>query len=118
MPITLVTHTDCTTLEDRRKHVRIDVNEPAYIFGDGSSTRCVLVNLSSDGAAIDVPDASYIPSTFSLMTERDRVVRNCQVVWVQQNRLGLIFKRTNAPIRASGPVIDDARALEVYRSIV
>ena len=92
MTITLVTHTDCTTLDERRKHVRIDVNEPAYIFGDGSSTRCVVVNLSSDGAAIEVPDASYIPSAFRLMTEKDRVVRQCRVVWTQRNRIGVAFE--------------------------
>ncbi len=89
-------HTDaknagCSTLEDRRKHVRIDVREPAYIFGDGSSTRCVVINLSSDGAAIEVPDASYTPSEFRLMTEKDRLVRQCRVVWSQKNSIGVAF---------------------------
>ena len=93
MTLTQTTHADCTTLEDRRKHVRVDVNEPAYIFGDGSSTRCVVVNLSTDGAAIEVPGGSYVPSAFLLMTAKDRVVRSCRVVWVQQNRLGITFQQ-------------------------
>ena len=78
-------------MEDRRKHSRSAVDEPAYISGDGSSTRCTVVNLSEAGAAIDVPDSSYLPSTFKLMTETDRVVRSCRIIWVMGNRIGVQF---------------------------
>jgi hypothetical protein len=81
-------------MEDRRKHPRAAVEEPAYISGDGSSTRCMVVNLSDDGAAIDVPNATYLPSAFQLMTERDRTVRNCTIVWIMGNRIGVQFKKT------------------------
>lgn len=49
--------------------------------------------MSDDGAALDVPDASYIPNFFNLMTERDRVVRSCRVVWIKKNRIGVEFER-------------------------
>jgi hypothetical protein len=58
----------------------------------GSSTRCTITNLSAEGAAIEVPDASFIPIRFQLMTERDRVVRNCCVVWIKRNTLGIQFE--------------------------
>jgi hypothetical protein len=49
--------------------------------------------MSDDGAALDVPDASYIPNCFQLMTERDRLVRSCRIVWIKQNRIGVEFGR-------------------------
>ena len=49
-------------IEERRKSLRTDVEEVAYISSSGSSTRCLISNLSDNGAALDVPDASYIPT--------------------------------------------------------
>jgi hypothetical protein len=57
----------------------------------GFSTRCTIVNISPEGAAIEVTDATSVPSTFKLMTANDRVVRNCRTVWIKQNTLGLEF---------------------------
>ena len=79
-------------MEDRRKHQRVEVNEPAYICGDGSSTRCRVMNISSEGAAVDVPNPSFLPERFKLMTEKNRVVRNCRVVWITKNSVGLAFE--------------------------
>jgi hypothetical protein len=78
--------------EERRKAPRADVDEPAYIASRGASTRCRVINISADGAAIEVPDPVFIPDRFQLMTERDRVVRGCRVVWTRQNRIGVIFE--------------------------
>jgi PilZ domain-containing protein len=80
------------TPEERRRAPRTDVDEPAYIASQGASTRCRVVNISADGAAIEVPDPLFIPGRFQLMTERDRVVRACRVVWTRQNRIGVIFE--------------------------
>ena len=78
-------------IEERRKSLRTDVEEIAYISSSGSSTRCLISNLSDNGAALDVPDASYIPNSFQLMSERDRIVRICRIVWIKQNRIGVEF---------------------------
>jgi hypothetical protein len=78
--------------DERRRAPRADVDEPAYIASRGASTRCRVVNISADGAAIEVPEAAFIVDRFQLMTERDRVVRNCRVVWTRQNRIGVIFE--------------------------
>jgi hypothetical protein len=80
-------------IDERRKSQRTDLDEMAYISSSGSSTRCRIVNMSEDGAALDVPDALYIPTCFHLMTERDRLVRNCRIVWIKQNRIGVEFER-------------------------
>ena len=81
-----------TAPEERRKAPRAEVDEPAYVSSHGSSTRCRLVNISAEGAAIEVPDPVFIPNRFQLMTERDRVVRHCRTVWTKQNRIGVIFE--------------------------
>jgi hypothetical protein len=78
--------------EERRRAPRADVDEAAYISCRGASTRCRMVNLSTEGAAIEVPDPVFVPNRFQLMTERDRVVRNCRMVWTKQNRIGVIFE--------------------------
>jgi hypothetical protein len=79
-------------MEERRRGPRADVDEPAYISSHGSSTRCRVVNISAEGAAIDVPDPLFVPTRFQLMTENDRVVRDCRIVWTKQNRIGVIFE--------------------------
>jgi hypothetical protein len=81
-----------TAMEERRRGPRAEVDEPAYISSHGSSTRCRVVNISAEGAAIDVPDPVFIPARFQLMTESDRVVRDCRIVWTKQNRIGVIFE--------------------------
>ena len=81
-----------TAMEERRRGPRADVDEPAYISSHGSSTRCRVVNISAEGAAIDVPDPMFVPTRFQLMTEADRVIRDCRVVWTKQNRIGVIFE--------------------------
>jgi hypothetical protein len=81
-----------TAMEERRRGPRADVDEPAYISSGGSSTRCRVVNISAEGAALEVPDPAFVPGRFQLMTENDRVTRACRVVWTKQNRIGVIFE--------------------------
>jgi hypothetical protein len=78
-------------MDDRRKYPRVDTDEPAYISADGLSIRCRLLNVSADGAAVEVPDPAHVPSHFQLMTEKDRVLRYCRVIWLKQNRIGIAF---------------------------
>jgi PilZ domain len=86
-------------MDERRKSVRTEVDEMAYISASGSSTRCRIANMSDDGAALDVPDASYIPNCFQLMTEQDRIIRTCRIVWTKKNRIGVEFEiKEQSPI--------------------
>ena len=80
------------SVEERRRGSRADVDEPAYISSGGSSTRCRVVNISAEGAAIEVPDPVFVPARFQLMTEKDRVIRDCRIVWTKQSRIGVIFE--------------------------
>ena len=78
--------------DERRRLPRVAVDEVAYVSSGGASTRCWVLNISEEGAAIDVPNAAYIPQRFRLMTEKDRIIRKCRVVWIQQNRIGVAFE--------------------------
>jgi hypothetical protein len=77
---------------ERRKYPRSEIDETAYVSSGGASTRCRVRNISAEGAAIDVPNAAYVPDRFQLMTETDRVVRNCRVIWVQKDKIGVAFE--------------------------
>jgi hypothetical protein len=81
-----------TATEERRRGPRAAVDEPAYISSHGSSTRCRVVNISAEGAAIEVPDPAFVPPRFQLMTENDRQLRDCRIVWIKQSRIGVIFE--------------------------
>jgi hypothetical protein len=49
----------------------------------------MIVNISPEGVPIEVTDPTSIPRTFKLMTANDRVVRNCRIVWIKLNTLGV-----------------------------
>ena len=78
-------------MEERRKQQCATVDEVAYIAGDGSSMQCRVVSLSDMGAAIEVPDRSFVRLRFELMTEKDRIIRNCRAVWWSEYRIGVEF---------------------------
>ncbi|MCK1284349.1 PilZ domain-containing protein [Bradyrhizobium sp. 44] len=79
-------------MSDRRKLDRSDVDLAAYIFGDGGSRRCRVFNISENGAGIELPTKLYMPATFKLMLERDRIIRVCRLVWSGDTRIGVVFK--------------------------
>ncbi|QIO98835.1 PilZ domain-containing protein [Bradyrhizobium symbiodeficiens] len=78
-------------MDERRKHDRTEVNEIAYIFGDGSSLRCRVLNFSEEGAAIELPDQRCTSSQFKLMIENNRAIRNCRLIWSSGSRIGVKF---------------------------
>jgi PilZ domain len=76
---------------ERRRHQRTELNEPAYVSSGGSVMGCVVRNISAEGAAIDVDNAAFVPSCFRLVMAADRSVRDCKVVWIRDNRIGVSF---------------------------
>jgi hypothetical protein len=78
-------------VEERRKSPRDLIEEPAYISSGGSVIGCVLRNISTEGAAIDVENAAFVPARFRLIIARDNSVHECAISWIQQNRIGLTF---------------------------
>ncbi|UQD97309.1 PilZ domain-containing protein [Bradyrhizobium sp. 521_C7_N1_3] len=79
-------------MQERRRQQRIETNEIAYIFGDGSSTCCRVVDITDHGAAIELPsDGHGMRSRFKLMMAKDRVSRSCRLIWSTGSRIGVEF---------------------------
>jgi hypothetical protein len=78
-------------MEEKRKHPRTEINEPAYVSAEGSVMSCVVRNISAEGAAIDVENPAFVPSRFRLVMKSDSSVRECRIAWIQKNRIGLTF---------------------------
>lgn len=78
-------------MEEKRKHPRTEVNEPAYVSSGGSVMSCTVLNISAEGAAIDIENPAFVPPRFRLVMANGASVRECQVAWIQRNRIGLTF---------------------------
>jgi PilZ domain-containing protein len=79
-------------MEEKRKFPRTETDEPAFVSSGGSVMRCVVRNVSREGAAIDVENPAFVPQRFRLVMAKDSsIVHECQVAWIQKNRIGLTF---------------------------
>ena len=79
-------------MEEKRKHPRTEIDEPAYVSSGGSVMRCVVRNISVEGAAIDVENPAFVPQQFRLVIAKDSsIVHQCRIAWIQKNRIGLTF---------------------------
>jgi hypothetical protein len=78
-------------MQEKRKHPRTEVNEPAFVSSGGSVMRCTVRNISAEGAAIEVENPAFVPPRFRLVMANDSSVRECSIAWIQQNRIGVTF---------------------------
>jgi hypothetical protein len=81
-------------MEEKRKHPRTEIDEPAYVSAGGSVMSCTVRNISPEGAAIDIENPAFVPQRFRLVMASDSSVRECRVAWIQKNRIGLTFVDT------------------------
>jgi PilZ domain-containing protein len=87
-------------IEEKRKHQRTEINEPAYVSAGGSVMRCMVRNISPDGAAIDVDNPAFVPDQFRLVMASDSSTYDCRLVWIREKRIGVAFVKspdTDAP---------------------
>jgi hypothetical protein len=78
-------------MEEKRKHPRTEVSEPAYVSSGGSVMSCMVRNVSVEGACIDVENPAFVPARFRLVMAKDSSVRECSIAWIQKNRIGVSF---------------------------
>jgi hypothetical protein len=78
-------------MEEKRKHPRTEINEPAYVSSGGSVMGCMVRNISLEGAAIDVENPAFVPPHFRLVMVNGSSVRECRIAWIQKNRIGVTF---------------------------
>jgi hypothetical protein len=78
-------------MDERRKHPRTEIDEPAYVSSGGSVMSCRVRNISAEGAAIDVENPAFVPQHFRLVMANRSSVHECRISWIQRNRIGVTF---------------------------
>jgi hypothetical protein len=81
-------------MQERRKLSRQRTFKGGTILLDQAGTMdCVVRNLSTAGACLDVAHAGTIPNSFSLIIKPELIKRSCEVVWRAASRIGVQFKQ-------------------------
>ncbi len=72
---------------------RYRVNKPATIDYGGDKYPCTVRDISSTGAALELPDPSLVGrvKVFTLLIPEDRLKLSCRVVWQRDYRMGVSF---------------------------
>jgi hypothetical protein len=60
-------------------------------FADGGGIDCMVRNISSSGARLDIANPIGVPQTFTLVIEADQFMRRCHAVWSSDKRVGVTF---------------------------
>ena len=67
------------------------------VFNNGRSTMdCLVRNLSTEGACVQVESTVGLPTEVDLVIANDSDPRPCNVIWQSANRVGLSFKQHQA----------------------
>ena len=78
-------------MQEKRKYARTEIDEPAYVSSGGSVMSCVVRNISPEGAAIDIENPEFVPQHFRLVMAKGASVRECEIAWIRQKRIGVAF---------------------------
>jgi PilZ domain len=77
---------------ESRRASRLHVLKTATIkFVGGGSISCLVRNLSSTGAALEVSNQAGIPERFILVMPGDGLHMLCRTVWRHEHRIGVTF---------------------------
>jgi PilZ domain len=76
---------------ETRRAPRYRVLKAATIDFGGGAIDCTVRNLSTTGAAIEVPNQIGIPENFTLVVPDDGLHLPCHVVWRNGYRIGVTF---------------------------
>lgn len=60
-------------------------------FSHRPGVDCIIRNLTSEGACVEVPGAPILEDTFDLVILPEYLNRRCQVVWREGDRIGVKF---------------------------
>ena len=60
-------------------------------FRGGGGIDCMVRNISSNGARLDVANPIGVPPSFTLVIAADQFMRRCHAVWSSEQRIGVAF---------------------------
>lgn len=78
-------------MDESRIAPRHRVLKAASIEFGGSRIDCVVRNISTTGAAIEVKTPLWFPDSFVLVVTSDGSARRCHIVWRDEKRIGVAF---------------------------
>jgi hypothetical protein len=76
---------------ERRAVRRHKVLKGATVSFDGNGVACVVRNLSTSGAALELASSISLPSSFTLEIKADQFIRRCRRIWSRDKRIGVAF---------------------------
>jgi PilZ domain-containing protein len=76
---------------ETRAATRYRVTKPAQIEYGGEKLVCTLRDISTTGAALEVPDPAIIPEKFTLVLLEDGLKLPCSIVRRTGFRIGVAF---------------------------
>lgn len=80
-------------MDDKREQLRTRVLKAATMsFANGGAVSCVIRNMSSQGAALDVESSVSIPDKFDLLVDRNEAQYQCELIWRKARRIGVRFR--------------------------
>lgn len=77
---------------DKRAAPRRPVRKAGTIEFSGAAFSCMVRNLSTSGAALDVPSVIGIPDRFTLVIPTDDLQFRCHTIWREEMRVGVAFE--------------------------
>ena len=77
--------------EEQRTVTRRRVLKTGTIEFGGSVLPCVVRNLSSAGASLEIQSPLWFPDRFTLVVASDGLRRICHLVWRSEKRIGVSF---------------------------
>ncbi len=86
----------------RRQHKRVKTLKSGQIIYKNSNcvSDCLVVNMSSGGAALKIPEKLEVPETFLLKLQNGPLFR-CHVCWRHANKVGVMFVQPQSSSRHS-----------------
>lgn len=79
-------------MAESRKASRHRVLKTGTIEFGGGAIDCVVRNMSTAGAALEISSQIGIPETFALIIPSDAIQTPCNVVWRKGYRIGVTFR--------------------------
>lgn len=78
-------------IEKRRAPRHRVLKHGTLAFNSGGGVDCMVRNISSGGARLEVANPLRLPQSFTLVIKTDQFMRHCHPVWCSENRIGVAF---------------------------
>jgi hypothetical protein len=78
-------------IEQRKATRQRVLKQGTLAFGSGGGVDCMVRNISSSGARIDVANPMGLPRSFTLVIKTDHFLRRCHPVWCKDTKVGVEF---------------------------